>query len=332
MDYVRFCKKTTPCVIAEMFKNSTFAPMKEQALDEQFIPLGKSKKISGFDWIVFLGLSAIWGFSFFFIKKGLEVFQPIQVAAFRMVIAFISLTPMFIIQYKNLKLEPKQWKVVPLLGLFGNMIPAICFCVAGAKIDSALSGIMNSTTPLFALLIGGLFFGVLLTKNKIIGVILGFIGALIIVLSKQSIHAVNYYVLLPLLATVCYGLNANIFKSGFQQNNPIVIALWQYAFVAFFSIIYLVQSGAIHTILYDFNTAWHALKYLLILGILGTGVAQVFFNILAQRTSALFATMTTYLIPLVAILVGLFIGEKIHILHIIGLGVILSGIYIGSRN
>lgn len=306
--------------------------MKNQASSEAPSPIN-AKKITAFDWIVFVGLSVVWGFSFFFIKKGLEVFNPFQVAAFRMSIAFLSLTPMFFIHFKNLSIDRTQWKTVPLLGLFGNMIPAICFCVAGTKIDSALSGIMNSTTPLFALLIGGLFFGVALTKNKIIGVIMGFVGALIIVLSKQKgIHSINWYVLLPLLATICYGLNANIFKAAFQQNNPVVIALWQYAFVAFFSFLYLWVSGAFHLLINDFQLAWHALKYLLILGILGTGVAQVFFNILAQRTSALFATMTTYLIPLVAIIVGLFIGEKVHVLHITGLVIILAGIYIGSRN
>lgn len=306
--------------------------VKEDVLDMPLIEK-KEKRITAFDWAVFIGLSTIWGFSFFFIKKGLEVFEPVQVAAFRMTIAFLSLTPMFFIHAKNLRLEKQQWKTVPLLGLFGNMIPAICFCVAGTKIDSALSGIMNSTTPLFALLIGGLFFGVILTRNKIAGVLLGFVGAIIIVLSKQKgIHSINWYVLLPLLATVCYGLNANIFKAGFQQNNPVVIALWQYAFVAFFSFIYLWYSGAFHLLFTNFGKAWHSLKYLLLLGIFGTGIAQVFFNVLAQRTSALFATMTTYLIPMVAILVGLFIGEKIHILHLIGLAIILLGIYIGSRN
>lgn len=293
----------------------------------------QQQKIQAKDWINFFGLSIIWGFSFFFIKKGLEVFQPMQVAAFRMSIAFVALIPLIIINLKKLKIPASKWKYIPLLGLFGNLIPAILFCEAETKLDSSLTGIMNSTTPLFALLIGSILFGVVLTKNKITGVIVGFIGALIIVLSKQkSISEINLYVLLPLIATISYGLNANIFKRFFQDENPIIIALLQYSFVAPFCIGYLYISGAFHQIHLQPMESWNSLKYLLLLGIFGTGYALVFFNILIQRTSALFATMTTYIIPFVSIIVGLFDKEQIMPIQLVGLFVILIGVYIGSRD
>ncbi len=293
----------------------------------------QQKKIQANDWLMFMGLSVVWGFSFFFIKKGLEVFQPMQVAAFRMSIAFLALIPLILINYKKLKIPLSKWKYIPILGLFGNLIPSVLFSVAGTKIDSGLSGIMNSTTPLFALLIGFLFYNVVLTKNKIIGVVIGFIGALIIILSKQnSLSDLNIFIFMPLLATVCYGINVNIYKSKFQNENPIVIALLQYSFVAVFTIPYLFYSGALHQIQQDPTIAWHSIKYLLILGIAGTGYALVFFNILIQRTSALFATMTTYMIPLVSIIVGLLDKEKILPIHFFGLFTILIGIYIGSRD
>lgn len=304
--------------------------MKANAILED-IPV-QDKTITTYDWLVFFGLSIIWGFSFFFIKKGLEVFAPLEVAAFRMSIAFVTFIPLIINRRKKLKIAKEKWKWIPLLGLFGNLIPAILFCVAGAKIDSALSGIMNSTTPLFALSIGSLLFGVTLTQNKIIGVIVGFIGAIIIVLSKQSITHINPYILLPLFATISYGLNANLFKQYFQHENPIIIALLQYAFVGTIAILYLLYAGTFTKIIQQPLVCWHSLKYLLLLGVFGTAIAQVYFNILAQRTSALFATMTTYVIPMVSIMVGVFIGEKIMFLHLVGLAIILIGIYIGSRN
>lgn len=293
----------------------------------------EQKQILAKDWFNFFGLSIIWGFSFFFIKKGLEVFEPMQVAAFRMSIAFIALIPLIIINARKLKIPLSKWKYIPLLGLFGNLIPAILFCTAETKIDSSLTGIMNSTTPLFALMIGSVLFNVELTKNKTIGVIVGFIGALIIVLSKQkSISEINIYVLMPLIATISYGLNANIFKRFFQHENPIVIALLQYSFIAPFCLFYLYVSGAFHHIQMQPLEAWNSLKYLLLLGIFGTGYALVFFNILIQRTSALFATMTTYIIPFVSIIVGLFDKEQIMPIHLVGLMVILIGVYVGSRD
>lgn len=291
------------------------------------------KKIQATDWIMFTGLSVIWGFSFFFIKRGLEVFQPMQVAAFRMSIAFAGLIPLILINHRKLYLPFSKLKYVPLLGLFGNLIPSVLFSIAGAKIDSGLSGIMNSTTPLFALLIGALFYGVVLTQNKIIGVAVGFIGALIIVLSKQKdISEFNAYVILPLLATICYGINVNIYKSKFQFENPVIIALLQYSFIAPFTLFYLFYSDAFQQIKAEPVAAWNSLKYLLILGIAGTGYALVFFNILIKRTSALFATMTTYLIPVVSIFVGLIDNEKILPMHLFGLLIILIGVYIGSRD
>lgn len=123
------------------------------------------RKIQANDWIMFTGLSVVWGFSFFFIKKGLEVFQPLQVAAFRMSIAFLALIPLIILNYNKLRIPSYKWKYIPLLSLFGNLIPAVLFCTAETRIDSGLTGIMNSTTPLFALLIGSLFFGVSLTQK-----------------------------------------------------------------------------------------------------------------------------------------------------------------------
>jgi drug/metabolite transporter (DMT)-like permease len=291
------------------------------------------KRIQGSDWLIFTGLSVIWGFSFFFIKKGLEVFEPMQVAAFRMSIAFVALIPLIVLNYNKLKIPIAKWKYIPLLGLFGNLFPAILFCTAETRIDSGLTGIMNSTTPLFALLVGSLFFGVVLTQNKIIGVVVGFVGALIIVLSKQtSITQLNPYIVMPLVATICYGINANLFKAHFQQENPVIIALLQYSVVAPFTIGYLYFSGAFQEIQAQPALAWNSLQYLLILGILGTAYAQVFFNILTQRTSALFATMTTYLIPLVSVIVGLLDKERILPVHFMGLFTILIGIYIGSRN
>lgn len=307
--------------------------MNDDGINKQTLKIADKKfVITTYDWLIFFGLSIVWGFSFFFIKKGLEVFSPFEVAAFRMGIAFLALSPLIAANIRKLSIPKGKLIYVPVLGLFGNLIPAVMFCVAGTKIDSALSGIMNSTTPLFALSIGSMLFGVTLTKNKLFGVIIGFIGTVIIVLSKQSISHINPYILLPLIATICYGLNANIFKHYFQKENPIIIALFQYAFVALFSFSYLIYSGAFGKIAAQPLVCWQALKYLLLLGILGTAFAQVYFNILAQRTSALFATMTTYVIPIVSIMVGLLIGEKIMFLHILGLSVILLGIYIGSKN
>jgi drug/metabolite transporter (DMT)-like permease len=112
----------------------------------------------------------------------------------------------------------------------------------------------------------------------------------------------------------------------------VIIALLQYSVVAPFTLFYLFYSGAADQIQQEPLVAWESLKYLLLLGIAGTGYALVFFNILVQRTSALFASMTTYLIPLVSSIIGILDNEKILPVHFFGLFVILIGVYVGSRN
>ena len=67
------------------------------------------KEINNIDWLNFFALSIIWGFSFFFIKKGLEVFEPLEVAAFRMSIAFFALLPFILYNFKKLKIDRKKW-------------------------------------------------------------------------------------------------------------------------------------------------------------------------------------------------------------------------------
>lgn len=289
----------------------------------------QQQKIGLHNWLIFSGLSLIWGFSFFFIKKGLQTFSPIQVASFRMSFAFLAFIPIIIINIKRLRIAPNKLKFVPLLGLFGNLFPAVCFCVAETKIDSAIVGIQNATTPIFALFLGSFFFGVPLTKNKTIGVLLGFIGcALIIIAASKAIsqQQLSYHIFLPLIATLCYGINANLFKKYFQSEDPLIIALWQYAFVFLVCMPYLLFTDTFHRIQYNTNSMV-SLCCLMLLGVLGTAIAQVYFNKLTQKTSALFATMTTFAIPIVSVAIGLIIGEKIGILHIAGLLIIFSGIY-----
>ena len=117
----------------------------------------------------------------------------------------------------------------------------------------------------------------------------------------------------------------------FQDDDPLVIALLQYAFVGIITFSFLLFNGTFQKITLQPDLAWQALKYLLLLGVLGTAVAQIYFNILTQKTSALFATMTTFTIPIVAVIIGIVIGEQLTLSHFVGLTIILVGVYVGSR-
>ena len=74
--------------------------------------------------------------------------------------------------------------------------------------------------------------------------------------------------------------------------------------------------------------AWEALGYLAILGVIGTALGLVLFNIVIKKTSAVYATSVTYIIPIVAISWGVFDGEKLFAMHFLGMGLIIGGIYL----
>jgi drug/metabolite transporter (DMT)-like permease len=113
----------------------------------------------------------------------------------------------------NLKKIPfKDWYKFLIVGCLGNLFPAFLFSLAGTKLDSAISGALNSTTPLFTLVIGGLFFKNRISKRQFYGILLGFLGALMLVLAGKEKISINLYALLVILATLLYGINLQFTK------------------------------------------------------------------------------------------------------------------------
>ena len=283
------------------------------------------------DWLLLLLLSLVWGFSFFFMKRGLESFSAYQVGSIRIFMAFVAFLPMaFIGRYK---VPRSKLPYVALMGLCGSTIPPFLFATAQTKIDSGVAGILNSLTPVFVLLLGIIFFGVHLRKSHVWGVLLGLVGAtLIIILRYDGSFEVNYlYALLVVLATFLYGVNANLIKLHGQNIHPLNLAVCSFLFIGPFAGIHLFSTDFVSVLQTD-PTAWTNFGYLVLLAVFGTAYSLVVFNLLTQRTSALFAAMVTYLIPIVAIVLGFLDGEKLGWPHLLGMSFILSGVYLTGKN
>jgi drug/metabolite transporter (DMT)-like permease len=287
------------------------------------------------DWLMLIGLSAMWGFSFFFIKKGLEAFSPTEVGAFRIFIAFCTLFPLLL--FYRAKVSRGVLGYILLAGILGSGMPPFLFAFAETHVSSSVAGILNATTPLFALVFGVVIFGLRASVNQFLGVLIGFAGAVLIVMSKiddasgvLGFHP--FYGMLVVIATACYGMSANILKSKIliQDVHPIQISVYGFTFLGPFAGVYLTSRGVWQRLLHD-PVAQDSIIYLLILGIFGTGIAVLVFNTLTKRTSALFASFTTYLIPLVAIVVGVAVGEHLRLMHLVGFGVIMGGVLLANR-
>jgi len=290
-------------------------------------------------WAILILLSITWVASFILIKKGLLAFSPMQVASLRIGIAGLAFLPVLIINFK--KIDWTQIQPLLIVGFAGSAIPALLFSLAQTQVSSSVAGVLNSMTPIFVLIQGVLFYGLVLTRNKLLGVILGFLGASLLIIGPSyftprleevvSIGDKNeWYALFLILATYCYALSGNTIQKYFKNVSAVNLSAAAYCLVAPVGILYLLFSDFI-TILQTHPDALMSLGAIVFLSLVGTVAASVLFFKLIQMSSALFASTVAFLIPIVAIGFGFLDGEKVTIYHFLGMVMILFGVYITRK-
>jgi drug/metabolite transporter (DMT)-like permease len=274
-------------------------------------------------------LALVWGSSFILIKRGLVGLNPFQLGALRMVFAAIFL---LIIGYKSIaKIQKHHWKYLALTGLLGTFFPVFLFSVAQTQISSAISAILNSLTPLNTLILGIVFFGIDFQRRQIWGVFIGLAGSALLIIygAIENPNANYYYALLLIIASFCYAVNVNLIKIHLSDLNPLSITTGNF-------VILLVPALAV---LY-FSDFWSAIEqdstqdvivYILVLGIVGTALANILFFKLIKISSPVFASSVTYLIPVVAFLWGLLDNESLTLIQLLGAVIILGGVYLSAK-
>jgi drug/metabolite transporter (DMT)-like permease len=280
-------------------------------------------------WFFLVVLALIWGSSFILIKRGLVGLTPYQLGAFRIIFAGLFLLS---IGFNSLKSIPKQkWKYIALTALFGTFISAFLFSIAETKLDSSISAILNSLTPLNTLILGVLSFGLSFKRTQIYGVIVGFLGSVLLVFNGAIHHPEqNYYFsIFVIIASICYAVNVNLIKKYLADLSPLAITTGNFAVMLLPAILIISFSGIDQTI--DLEKTQHSIFYILLLGVLGTGIANIIFFKLIQISSPVFATSVTYLIPIVAFFWGLLDNEMLTPIQFLGAFIILVGVYLSSK-
>ncbi len=277
-------------------------------------------------WVTLIFLSVIWGTSFILIKKSLQAFDPVQVAILRMAISGIAFLPFFIFFVR--KLEWHRWRFYILVGLTGSAVPALLYATAQTRISSATAGILNSMTPIFALIFGVVFFGTKTGLKQIAGIVMGFGGATALILSGKNGAGPSQdlaYGVLIILGTMFYATNVNLIKQYFQHVNSMHLSSFAFVLVSIPAVL-LVPFTDIPRIVIEDPFGLTALLYLVLLSVVSTVLALILFYRLVQQTDAVFGASVAYLIPVVALLWGIFDGEYIGIHHLLSLGIIVAGV------
>lgn len=279
-------------------------------------------------WTLLLTLALIWGSSFILIKKGLVGLSAYQLGALRIIFTSLFL---LIIGFKSLtEIKQYQWKYIAVTALFGTFLPAFLFAIAETKVSSSVCSILNSLTPLNALLIGIVGFGLTFKRSQFIGVLIGLIGTAILIFNGKQDSTENYtYAVLVIIASICYALNVNLIKKYLSDVKPLSITTGNFTVMLIPALIVLFSTNFLGIV--QLPATQHSMLFILVLGIVGTGVANILFFKLIQMSSPVFASSVTYLIPIVAFFWGLLDNEMLTSFQFIGAFVILVGVYLANK-
>lgn len=280
------------------------------------------------NWLTLVFLAIIWGTSFILIKKSLVAFSDFQVANLRIGISGLAFLPIILWQFK--KINWKKWDRFLLVGITGSGIPPFLFAAAQTEISSSLAGVLNGLTTFFTLIIALLFFNQKWDRKRAAGVVIGLIGASVIILYNNKLEGQFFYAMLVVIATILYGFNGNFIKWFFDEEKPLHISAVSLSLMAPAALIMLFSTDFL-TVLKTDSDAMMSLGAVTLLALMSTVFASVIFFRLIQKTNAVFGSGVTYLIPFVAVLWGVLDGETFYAIYFACLALILLGVYLTRK-
>lgn len=273
-------------------------------------------------WLYLAVLSLVWGSSFILIKKGLTGFGFIEAATIRLMSAGLVFCPWGFYLLRSIPL--KKLLFVFLASLLGMFVPSYLFCISQLHIASSVAGMLNALTPLCTFLVAIFMFKKSFSALQVTGLVVGFIAsALLMINTSGTAFSLNPYALFIVLATIGYGFHINFIKNYLADVAPLSIASVSVTMAGLlaFLCVYLPNYEKYYFTEQNFG----ALICLIILGVAGTAFAQYLHTKLISVSSSLFASTSTYIIPIVAVFWGLYDGEQLTLVHVVSmLGVLVA--------
>jgi drug/metabolite transporter (DMT)-like permease len=276
------------------------------------------------DWILLIVPGAIWGASFLFIAEGLEAMGPNGVTFTRILVGFLTLA---LFPGSRRAVGREDWLGTAVVGVLWMAFPLSMFPYAEQRVSSALTGMLNGAVPLFTAIVAAGIARRLPSRSIAMGIAVGLTGGVFMALPTVGQgRSTALGVLLILAALVSYGFALNVARP-IQQRQGALPVIWRAQAVA----LLLTAPLGLPELL---EARWSAgpLLSLLALGALGTGVAFVLTVLAAGRVGATKASATAFLIPPVALLLGVLVrGEHVAGLSVVGGGVCLAGAWLMRR-
>jgi len=287
-------------------------------------------RMSSFDWVMLLSLSLIWGGSFFLNAVILTELPTLTLVAARVSLAAIALWGFAAITGRLRGLTPAVWAAFAVMGFLNNAIPFTFIVHAQTSISSGLASILNATTPLFTILVAGVFLSdERFSVMRLAGVAIGLFGV-VVMIGTDALDGIGSSVwaqMFSLGAAVSYGF-ASVFGRRFRRLgiDPIQVAMGQVTMSSLMLWPVAIVLDRPFDLAMPSVTVWGALG---VLSVICTACAYILYFKVLERAGATNISMVTFLVPVSAILLGiLFLGETLHISHVIGMLLISLGLIV----
>jgi drug/metabolite transporter (DMT)-like permease len=279
---------------------------------------------AGIDWLLFAAVGTIWGASFLFIAIGLESFRPGLITWLRILFGAAAL---WAFPKARVRIAREDLPRLGALSITWVVIPFTLFPLAQGSVNSAIAGMLNGAAPIFTAVIATLLLRRAPGSRQLIGIPLGFLGVAAIAWSAATGGPSQVLgVVLIVVATICYGIAFNIATPLQQRYGSLPVMAGILAIGA----VLTAPSGILS--LEGSRFAWDSLAAVAVLGLVGTGFAFVLMGRLVGRVGATRASIVGYLIPVVALGLGiLFRHDEVGPFALVGVALVIAGAYLTSR-
>ena len=277
------------------------------------------------DWVLLTIPGIIWGASFFLIAEGLEVFPPQLITPMRIFFGFLALISF------SASRTPVPKEALPRIALLGTLwmaIPLTMFPFAEQHVSSSVTGMLNGATPFFVAGVASIIAKKLPSAKQLWGLAIGFGGVVLIAVptAQEGSNSASGVAMI-FIALACYGVALNL-SVGLQRQYgalPVIVRAQAVAFV-------LTAPFGIASVP-DASFSWSAFIAMVVLGIGGTGIAYYMAVTLAGKVGSTRTSVTTYIMPVVALFLGVVLrNEPIALLSLIGCALALGGAYATNRS
>ena len=277
------------------------------------------------DWILLTALAAIWGSAFMFIKISAVDFGPILLVTLRLLIAGLVFMP-FLLRKKKRSLFRAYLPAILIIAIVSNAIPFTMFAYASLGATSNMLGILNGTTAFLTTIIAYFWLKEAVTSKQIIGLLLGFVGVLILV-NPSNGSTTLMASMCAMIGSLCYAFNAAYLQKYHSNSDKIVLIGWSMLFGGFFMI--PLASFNLPNSMPDTNSV----LALFWLAVISTGVGYLAYVRLIDRIGAVKTVTLTYLLPVFSIIWGaIFLKEQITFFIFGGFIFVMMGMYFANTS